>query len=106
MEDRKLIPDSFYEERRHAIRWRQNTLPRAGIWLLDGCYEVAVYGSAAEVALQERGALLIASVVFDRDHGERPVTCDMALEAFPADDLPVLGKQRAVETLGWAPVSN
>lgn len=106
MEDRKLIPDSFYEERRIAIRWRQNTLPRAGIWLADGGYEVAVYGSAAEARLQERGAILVAGVVFDRDHGERPVVCDVTLDVYPADDLPKLGKHRAVETLGWAPVSN
>lgn len=106
MEDSKLIPDSFYEERRIAIRWRQNTLPHAGIWLLDGRYEVAVYGSAAEATLQERGGILVASVVFDRDHGDRPVTGDVTLGVYPADDLPRLGQQRAVETLGWAPASN
>jgi len=105
MEDKKLMPDSYYEERRIAIRWRQNTLPPAGIWLVDGRYEVAMYGSPAEERLRERG-ILVAGVVFDRKHGERPVTGDVTLDVYPADDLPALGKHRAIETLGWAPASN
>jgi len=106
MEDSKLMPDSFYEERRMTIRWRQNTLPRAGIWLVDGRYEVAMYGSPAETRLQERGGILVAGVVFDRDHGERPVEGDVTLDVIPADDLPKHGKHRAIEALGWAPASN
>jgi hypothetical protein len=106
MEDSKLIPDSFYEERRVTIRWRQNTLPRAGLWLVDGRFEVAAYGGPAAARLAEQGAILVASVAFDRDHGERPVKDDVTLDIYPADDLPELGKQRAVETLGWAPGSN
>ena len=106
MEDRKLIPDSFYEERRMTIRWRRNTLPHAGIWLVDGRYEVAAYGSPAEASLLERGALLVAGVAFDRHHGERPVTGDVLLDVIPAAGLPKLGRQRVVETLGWAPASN
>lgn len=106
MEDRKLIPDSFYEERRMTVRWRQSTLPRAGIWLVDGRYEVAMYGSAAEETLRDRGAILVAGVAFDRDHGERPVAGDLTLDPYPAAGLPRLGGLRAAETLGWTPTSN
>lgn len=106
MEDEKLVPDSYYEERRVAVRWRQNTLPSAGIWLVDGHWQVAMYGSPAEAALRAQGGILVAGVAFDRHHGERPVTGDVTLDAYPAADLPKLGKQRAVETLGWAPASN
>lgn len=106
MEDGKLIPDSFYEERRMSVRWRQSTLPRAGIWLVDGRYEVVMYGTPAEAALRERGALHLASLVFDREHGDRPVTGDVLLDVIPASDLPQLGKQRAIEALGWSPGGN
>jgi hypothetical protein len=106
MEDKKLMPDSYYEERRIAIRWRQNTLPSAGIWLVDGRWQVAMYGSPAEEKLREHGGILVAGVVFDRTHGERPVAGDVTLDPYPAADLPKLGKQRAIETLGWAPASN
>jgi len=105
MEDKKLMPDSYYEERRIAIRWRQSTLPPAGIWLVDGRYEVAMYGSPAEARLRERG-ILVAGVVFDGKHGERPVTGDVTLGVYPADDLPALGKHRAIDALGWASASN
>jgi len=100
------MPDSFYEERRITVRWRRSTLPPAGIWLVDGRYEVAMYGSPAEETLRERGGILVAGVVFDHNHGERPVTGDVTLDVYPADELPKLGKQRAIETLGWAPASN
>jgi len=106
MEDSKLMPDSFYEERRVTVRWRQSTLPRAGIWLVDGRYEVVMHGAPAEARLRERGALFIATVAFDPDHGERPVRGDVLLDVIPADHLPLHGRHRAVESLAWAPASN
>src|SRR3954467_13107887 len=65
MKDKELLPDSFYEERRITPKWRQGVLPNAGIWLADGGYHVAVCGSPAQEALVARGALLVASLVFD-----------------------------------------
>ena len=107
MEDRKLVPDSHYEERRITPKWRHGSLPRAGIWLAGGGYHVAVYGGPAEARLREQGAILVASVVFDGSHGsDRPVRGDLAIDLYPPDDLPPLGQQRAMETLGWAPASN
>jgi hypothetical protein len=107
MDDNKnLIPDSFYEERRITPKWRQGVLPRAGIWLAGGGYHVAVYGSDAEHRLREHGAILVASLVFDGSHAERPVRGDVALTLYPPGDLPPLGRRRAAETLGWPPASN
>jgi hypothetical protein len=106
MEEKNLVPDSFYEERRITPRWRHGALPRAGIWLADGGYHVAVYGSDAEAKLLDRGAILVASLVFDGSHAERPVRGDVTLELYPPGDLPPLGRQRAAETLGWAPQRN
>ncbi len=106
MEEKKLIPDSHYEERRITPKRRQGVLPSAGIWLLDGRYRVAEYGSEAEARLRERDALLVANLVFDGSHAERPVRGDVSLTPYPAPALPELGKQRAVEALGWAPASN
>ncbi|HEX8904728.1 MAG TPA: hypothetical protein VF771_07805 [Longimicrobiaceae bacterium] len=106
MEEKNLIPDSFYEERRITPKWRHGVLPRAGIWLTGGGYEVAVYGSEAEGRLVERGAILVASLVFDGAVGDRPVRGDVTLELYPPGDLPPLGKERAVQTVGWAPASN
>ncbi|HSU15910.1 hypothetical protein [Longimicrobium sp.] len=106
MEDKKLIPDSFYEERRITPKWRHGVLPKAGIWLAGGGYHVAVHGSEAEERLREDGALLIATLVFDGSHADRPVRGDVSLSLYPPGDLPPLGKQRAVENIGWAPASN
>jgi hypothetical protein len=106
MEDKKLIPDSHYEERRITPRWRQGVLPRAGIWLGGGGYHVAVYGSEAEERLRDAGALLIASLVFDGSHADRPVRGGVSLSLYPPGDLPPLGARRAVENLGWSPTSN
>jgi len=106
MKDRELFPDSFYEERRVTPRWRQGVLPSAGIWLADGGYQVAVYGSAAASELAERGALLVASLVFDGSHAERPVRGDVAFDPYPAAELAQPRGRRAVEMLGWAPIGN
>jgi hypothetical protein len=43
----------------------------AGIYLLDGRTHMAGHSSPAERALLERGAMLVASVRFDRDPHER-----------------------------------
>jgi len=106
MKDRELLPDSFYEERRTTPKWRQGVLPNAGIWLVDGRYHVAVHGSAAQAELVERGALLVAGVVFDGSHSERPVRGDAAFDLYPAAELAKPRSRRALEALGWAPIGN
>ena len=106
MKDRELLPDSFYEERRITPKWRQGVLPNAGIWLADGGYHVAVYGSAAQEELVERGALLVASLVFDGSHAERPVRGAAAFDLYPAAGLAHPRSRRALEMLGWAPIGN
>ena len=106
MRDRELLPDSFYEERRITPKWRRDTLPSAGIWLAEGRYHVAVYGSPAQERLQELGAILVAGVVFDGSHAERPVRGDASLDLYPAAELARARRPRTLEMLGWAPASN
>lgn len=106
MKDKELLPDSFYEERRITPKWRSGVLPSAGIWLADGRYHVAVYGSEAQERLEEHGAILVAGVAFDGSHAERPVRADATFDVYPAAELPKLGNRRALEMLGWAPASN
>jgi sorbitol-specific phosphotransferase system component IIA len=103
MRDRELLPDSFYEERRITPKWRRDTLPSAGIWLAEGRYHVAVYGSAAQARLEELGAILVAGVAFDGSHAERPVRGGVTFDLYP---LPELRHPRALDALGWAPASN
>ncbi|HEX5726326.1 MAG TPA: hypothetical protein VFX98_12715 [Longimicrobiaceae bacterium] len=45
----------------------------AGIYLLEDRYFVAVFGTRAEERLLERGALLVASLVWDPEEAERSV---------------------------------
>jgi sorbitol-specific phosphotransferase system component IIA len=106
MEEKNLVPDSYYEERRITPKRRQGELPRAGIWMAGGGYHVAACGSEAEARLQERGALRVASLVFDGSHADRPVRGDVTVDVYPAEELPALGKERAIQMLGWAPASN
>lgn len=106
MKDKELFPDSFYEERRITPRWRQGTLPNAGIWLADGRYHVVVYGSAAEAELVEHGALLVAGVVFDGSHAERPVRGDATFDLYPSEALANPRGRRALEALGWTLIGN
>jgi len=65
MEEKSLVPDSYYEYRRRVLRWRAGVLPTAGIYLLDGSYRVAVPGSGEERRLRREGALAVAGVTFD-----------------------------------------
>ena len=106
MKEKELLPDSFYEERRITPRWRQGVLPNAGIWLADGGYHVAVYGSPDQERLMERGALLVASVVFDGSHTERPVRGGAAFYLYPAAAPAKPASRRAFELLGWTPIGN
>jgi hypothetical protein len=106
MRDKELLPDSYYEERRITPRLRSGVLPSAGIWLLDGGYHVEVYGGAAQARLQQAGAILVASVVFDGSHAERPMRGVAALELYPAAELAKAGNRRLVESIGWAPIGN
>jgi len=43
--------------------------------------------------------------VFDGSHAERPVRGAPVIEPLPSP-LTALGRQRAAETLGWAPAGN
>ena len=106
MKDKDLFPDSFYEERRITPKWRQGMLPNAGIWLADGRYHVAVHGTPAQERLVEHGALLVAGVVFDGSHAERPVRGDATFDMYPAGELAKPLGRRAFEMLGWAPIGN
>ena len=106
MRDEELLPDSYYEERRITPRMRGGVLPSAGIWLADGGYQVAVYGSPAQARLQEAGAILVAGVVFDGSHAEGPVRGDAAFDLYPAAELAKTANRRMVETIGWAPIAN
>jgi hypothetical protein len=106
MKEKELVPGSAFEERRITPRWRGGVLPNAGIWLLDGIYRVAVYGTEAEAAISEDGGLLVAGVAFYGSHAERPYRGGVVLDLVTDDGLPPLAKRRAAETLGWAPGSN
>lgn len=106
MKEESLVPDSFYEERRITPKRRQDSLPSAGIYLLDGAWRVEAYGTPGQQALVDAGALLVASLVFDGSHAERPVRGDVLLSLYPADELPPHGKRRAAETLGFPPIGN
>lgn len=106
MKEKELLPDSFYEDRRITPKWRQGVLPNAGIWLVDGDYHVAIYDSEAQERLVERGALLVASVVFDGSHAERPVRGDATIGLYPVAGLAKPASRRAFEMLGWTPIGN
>ena len=106
MRDDELLPDSHYEERRITPRVRRGTLPGAGIWLADGGYHVAVYGSPAQALLQEAGAILVAGVVFGGSDAEGPVRGEARFDLYPAAELAKARNRRVVETIGWAPIAN
>ncbi|HEX8692767.1 MAG TPA: hypothetical protein VF746_10125 [Longimicrobium sp.] len=106
MEKRPLDPNWFYEDRRTTPRWRDGVLPSAGLYLLDGAYHAAVYGTAEEQRLFERGALLVAGVRFDGLPMEAPPPAEAHLvSVYPASPSP-LGHKRTVERLGWTPTRN
>ena len=61
---RQIRPD--YEFPVEGRAWTSGELPTAGVFFLDGdCHVVARHGPAA-LDLEERGALLVALVRFDR----------------------------------------
>jgi len=105
MRDEDLLPDSYYEERRITPRMRSGVLPGAGIWLAEGRYHVAMYGSPAQARLQAAGAILVAGVVFDGSHAERPVRGDAVFDLYSAAELAKAANRRMVETIGWAPIA-
>ena len=106
MQKKPFEPDSYYEERRIAPRWRKGVLPSAGIYLLDDAYHVAVPGTPAERALAERGALLVAGVRFDGQPMEPQLRDARVVSLVPAAPSP-LGHKRTLERqLGWTPTRN
>lgn len=65
---RQIRPE--YEFPVEGRAWTDGELPTAGLFFLDGdCHVVARHGPAA-LELEERGALLVALVRFDRDGPE------------------------------------
>jgi hypothetical protein len=106
MKEKELVPGSAYEERRITPKWRAGVLPNAGIWLLDGTFRVAVYGTEAEHAIREEGGVLVAGVTFDGSHAERPYRGGVVLDLVTDDGVAPLARRRAAETLGWAPIAN
>lgn len=74
---------------------------RAGVFLLDGCFHVANHASRAEHRLLARGALLVATLSFDRDDGERLVSGGApGPYAFSARTLLPLRVREAARRLG------
>jgi hypothetical protein len=63
-----------YEDVAPDVVRTPGSLPRAGIFLLDGGYHVAAHGSRAERRLLEDGALLVAHLRFDADPRETRYT--------------------------------
>jgi hypothetical protein len=59
-----------YEDVAPDVVRTPGSLPRAGIFLLDGGYHVAAHGSRAERRLIDDGALLVAHLRFDADPRE------------------------------------
>lgn len=106
MQKNPIEPDSHYEERRITPRWKRGELPAAGIYLLDDAYHVAIPGTPAEQRLLESGALVVAGIRFDAQPMDaRPKGEIRILSALPGK-LPLVGKTRAVERLGWTPTRN
>jgi hypothetical protein len=56
-----------YEHPIDDINWTAGVGKPAGVYWLDGRSVIAAHDSAAESALLERGAILIATLRFDRD---------------------------------------
>jgi hypothetical protein len=78
---------THYEFPIAGAAWTKGAGHPAGIYHLDGRIHFAAHQSPAEAALRERGALLVASVRFDRDpleaahpgHPVRPLGAHAAL---------------------------
>jgi hypothetical protein len=56
-----------YEHPIDDINWTAGVGQPAGVYWLDGRSVIAAHDSAAESALLQRGAILIATLRFDRD---------------------------------------
>jgi hypothetical protein len=59
-----------YEDVAPDVERTPGSLPRAGIFLLNGACHVAAHGSRAERRLLDGGALLVAHLHFDHDPRE------------------------------------
>lgn len=116
---REIRPD--YEFPVEGRAWTHGGLPEAGVFFLQGdCHIVARNGPAA-LALEERGALLVALVRFDGrsredaspGHAVRPLGLDEAVARFaaaPRGELqaargPGSGAPPAGDRMGGAPRS-
>lgn len=62
-----------YEELAYEYASEQRVGPPAGVFLLDGAFHVAVHGTRTALRLAERGALLVADLLFDPAHAARAV---------------------------------
>lgn len=106
MQKNPIEPDSHYEERRITPRWKRGELPAAGIYLLDDAYHVAIPGTPAEQRLLESGALVVAGIRFDAQPMDAAPKGEIRILSALPGKLPLVGKTRAVERLGWTPTRN
>lgn len=78
----------------------------AGIYLLDGSYHVAVYGTRTEQHLREAGALWVAGLVWDEEEAERSVAGGSP-SPFPLRRTPLMHlRAREAAALSAAPGEN
>ena len=63
----------IYEDPDALRRGEQRVGERAGIYLLDGRYQVANYASRAAAHLREAGAVLVATLGFSASEAEREI---------------------------------
>ncbi|HEX2203948.1 MAG TPA: hypothetical protein VHG91_11645 [Longimicrobium sp.] len=71
-----MKPDFLYEDEDRLADYAQERRlgAPAGIFLLDGGFHVANHGSRAALKLLDRGALLVANLLFDPRSAEREVS--------------------------------
>ena len=64
----------LYEDLSYDRQSRQKVGAPAGVFLLDGGFHVACHGTRAASRLRERGAVLVADLLFDPPAAERAVS--------------------------------
>jgi hypothetical protein len=70
MKDHEIVLG--YGDESRDVERVPGSLPAAGIYLLDGGFHVAAFGSRSERRLVDDGALLVARLGFGPDLRERP----------------------------------
>jgi hypothetical protein len=78
----------------------------AGVYLLAGRFHVANRATRAEARLLERGALLVADLVFDAVQAERASSGGAPAPRVPPADLRPLLNREAVDAIKPSPSDN